>query len=68
MGVILGSIFFCFVGAQVVYRSSLPVTPEPGVARRKPLAQRTAPSELSTVSLFVAGSLANKSGSCFEIS
>lgn len=49
MGVLFSSIFFCFVGAQVVYSSSLSVTPEPIVASRKPLAQQTVPLELSTV-------------------
>lgn len=67
MEVTFGSVFPCFVGAQVVYSSSLSVTPGPW----KPMEslchrELTARSELCSVIMFVASSLADKSASYFE--
>lgn len=69
MEVTFGSVFFCFMGAQVVYSSSLSVTP----GLWQPVEslwhrELTARSELSSSIMFAASSLADKSGCSFEFS
>lgn len=66
MEVTFGSVFFCFMGAQVVYSSSLSVTPGPW----QPVEslwhkELTARAELSSVIMFVTSSLADKSACYF---
>lgn len=69
MEITFGSVFFCFMGAQVVYSSSLSVTP----GLWQPVEslwyrELTARSELSSSIMFAASSLADKSGCSFEFS
>lgn len=69
MEVTLGSVFFCFMGAQIVCSSSLSVTLGPWqLVERFWHRELTARSELSSVIMFVASSLADKSACYFEFS